>query len=332
MVQNGLMSKYLFFFLIIGFIVVSCKNEPTSIPPPKLVVPKFNADSAYAYIEKQINFGPRVPGTPAQIECRDWIKSKMESYGAKVIEQTYTAKIYNGDELPGYNILAQFNPSAKKRVMLAAHWDTRMVADKDEDPNKRSEAIDGADDGASGTAALIEIGRLLQQEKMKNLGVDLMFFDLEDQGGLDGETEEVSTYALGSKYWSENVVPSGYKADFGILLDMIAAKGARFGREGYSSQYAGIYVDKIWDLAGKMGKGHLFQNFDSGGIGDDHIHVIQAGIPMVDIINRPMITKHGFGHYHHTHKDDISIIDKSNLKAVGQVVTAVIYRHAVGRF
>ncbi len=328
------MSKLLLFILSVNFLLLtSCKdNEPQSIPPPKLVVPIFNADTAYQFIEKQISFGPRVPGTQGQLDCKEWIKSKMVSYGAKVTEQEFSAIIFNGEEKPGYNIMAQFNPNAKKRVLLAAHWDTRMVADKDNDISKQNNPIDGADDGASGTAALMEIARLLQKEKMQNMGVDLLFFDVEDQGGLDGEQEEESTYALGSLYWSENVVPVGYKADFGILLDMIAAKGALFGREQYSMRYAGQYMDKIWSLANKMGKTHLFQDFDAGYIGDDHVNVIKAGIPMVDIINRPLKTKSGFGHYHHTHKDDISIIDKSNLQSVGQVVTAVIYRHAVGRF
>lgn len=329
----GLMNKIVVLLFAFGFLVASCKEEAQSIPPAKLVVPIFNVDSAYSFIETQLDFGPRVPGTDAQIECKNWIKSKMESYGAKVIEQSFTAVIYNGEEKPGYNIMAQFNPKAKKRVLLAAHWDTRMVADKDNDASKFDKPIAGADDGASGTAALIEIGRLLQTEKMKNMGVDLLFFDVEDQGGLNnGEPEKVSTYALGSLHWSKNLVPSGYTANYGILLDMIAAKGASFGREGYSMRAAKLYTDKIWDLAKKMGKSHLFQDYDAGFIGDDHIHVIQAGIPMVDIINRPMQTKSGFGSYHHTHDDDISIISKDNLKAVGQVVTAVIYREAVGRF
>lgn len=329
---SGHMNK-LFLLIICGvFFFASCKEEPKSIPPAKLVVPMFNADTAFAFIEKQLSFGPRVPGTIGQIECKDWMVSTLKRLGAKVIVQECSAVIFNGEEKPGYNIMAQYNPKAKNRVLLAAHWDTRMVADKDEDESRRGEAILGADDGASGTAALIEIARLLQSEPMKNLGVDLLFFDLEDQGGLDGVTEEESTYALGSKYWAENMVPKGYKAKFGILLDMIAAEGARFGRESYSMGYARIYNDKIWDLAKKMGKGSLFQDFNAGGIGDDHIHVNKAGIPMVDIINRPMRVPHGFGHYHHTHKDDISIISKTNLKSVGQVITAVIYREAVGRF
>lgn len=320
----------LFSLLILAVLFFgACKEEKTSIPPAKLVVPIFNADSAYHFIEKQLSFGPRVPGTQAQIECKDWLVNKLKSYGAKTIVQEYTATIYDGTELPGYNIMAQFNPKATQRVLLSAHWDTRKVADKDDE--RKEEPIMGADDGASGVAALIEIARLIEKEPL-NLGVDILLFDLEDQGDLDGSDSSTDTYALGSRYWSENVVPSGYKAKFGILLDMIGAKGASFGQEAYSKQYAGQYVDKIWSLAKKMGKGNLFRDYNAGAIGDDHINVMKAGIPMVDIINRPMVTASGFGTYHHTHDDDIDNIDKSVLKAVGQVVTAVVYREAVGRF
>ena len=313
--------------LSIGF--TACKEEKKSIPPEKLVVPLFNADSAFHFIEKQLSFGPRVPGTQAQIDCRDWLVNKLNSYGAKTLVQSYSAKIYDGSELPGFNIMAQFNPKSSNRVLLAAHWDSRKVADKDN--TRKDEAILGADDGASGVAALIEIARLIQSQNL-NLGVDILLFDLEDQGDLNNSTVATDTYALGSKYWSENKVPSGYTAKFGILLDMIAAKGASFGKEAYSVKYAGQYVDKIWDLAAKMGKSNLFRDYDAGAIGDDHVNVIRAGIPMVDIINRPMTGESGFGSYHHTHKDNIDIISKDNLKAVGQVVTAIIYREAVGRF
>lgn len=331
MVQRGLIVKSLVVCVLCTLFLFSCKEEKKAIPPAKLVVPIFNQDSAYHFIEKQLSFGPRVPGTPAQIQARDWFVKKLESYGAKVIVQEYQDKIYNGETKPGYNVIAQFNPKKKNRVLLGAHWDTRMVADKDK--ARQEEPIMGADDGASGVGALIEIARTIHKNPI-NMGVDIILFDLEDQGDLDSTTPEnaTDTYALGSKYWRMNKVPNGYKAKFGILLDMIAAKDAVFGKEGYSTQYAGLYQEKIWDLAAKMGKGNLFQNFNSGYIGDDHVHVNMAGIPMVDIINRPMKTPSGFGHYHHTHKDDISIISKDNLKAVGQVVIAVLYREAVGRF
>lgn len=336
MEQRGLLTSTLYRFLVVGVSVLmvsvasySCKSEPTSIPPAKLEVPIFNGDSAYFFIEKQLSFGPRVPGTEAQIQTRDWLVAKLKSYGAVTMVQSYELPIYDGTILPGYNIIAQFNPSKKNRVALAAHWDTRIVADKDDE--RKNEPIMGADDGASGVAALLEIARLIQGQSI-DLGVDIFLFDLEDQGDLDGSDQVTDTYALGSKYWSENLVPSGYKAKFGILLDMIAAEGASFGKEDYSVRYAGQYVEKIWNLAQKMGKGNLFKSYSSGAIGDDHVHMIKAGIPTVDIINRPMTGASGFGAYHHTHDDDISIISKSNLKAVGQLVTAIIYREAVGRF
>lgn len=324
----GLLSKTIIIVLAVGFLFTACKEEKTSIPPAKLVVPTFNADSAFHHIETQLAFGPRVPGTEGQIACRDWMVNKLKSYGAKVTVQDFKATIYDGTEVPGYNVMAQYNPKNKNRILLAAHWDSRKVADKDNE--RKDEPIAGADDGASGTAALIEIARLLQLEKT-NLGVDILLFDVEDQGNLNGTQEGSETWALGSEYWSKNLVPPGYKAEFGILLDMIAAKGAMFGREGYSTQYAKVYQDKIWDWAKKTGKGNLFLDYDSGAIGDDHVNVIKAGIPMVDIINRPMKTLSGFGHYHHTHKDDISIIDKDILRSVGQVVTLVVYRQAAGR-
>lgn len=327
----GPLNKIIFLLCVLSICFTSCKEEkPQSIPKAKLVVPKFNADSAYAYIEKQLSFGPRAPGSEGQIQCRDWFVQKLESLGAKVIVQEFKGKIYSGEEKTGYNIIAQIKPKLKNRVLLAAHWDTRLVADKDE--SRKNEPIMGADDGASGVAALIEIARLLQETPMKNLGIDIILFDLEDQGALHNTKEETNTWTLGSVHWSKNVVPKGYKANFGILLDMIAAKGARFGREGYSMLYAKTYMDKVWTLAQRMGKGHLFQDYDSGGIQDDHVAVNKMGIPMIDIINRPMELAHGFGHYHHTHKDDIDIISKQNLKDVGQVVTTAIYREAVGRF
>lgn len=331
MARVGHINKIVLFVFLIALGFVACKEEQTSIPPQKLTIPVFNQDSAFQFIEKQLSFGPRVPGTEPHKECKDWLVEKLKSYGAEVMVQEFTDTIYNGAVMPGYNIMAQFNPKDKHRVMLAAHWDTRVVADKDSE--RKAEPIMGADDGASGVAALLEIARNIQLEPI-GIGIDIMLFDMEDQGDLDQTDQEsaTDTYALGSKYWSENIIPRGYSAKFGILLDMIAAKGAVFGRESYSTRYAKPYQDKIWELAKRMGKGNLFQNFDSGYIGDDHINVIKAGIPMVDIINRPMKTQHGFGDYHHTHKDDIDIISKKNLQSVGQVVTTAIYREAVGKF
>lgn len=323
-----------FFMIVVAFI--GCKGDPKPdstpiVPATKATVPAFNADSAYAYIVAQLDFGYRVPGTQAHEECRDWIVEKLSAFGYKPEVQEFKERIHTGVTMPGYNIIAQHNPELNKRVVLAAHWDTRYAADKDSDPENHNKPILGADDGASGVAGLLEIARLIKENNI-NLGVDFIFFDIEDQGAM-GENQ-THTWALGSQYWSRNKVPKNYQADFGILLDMIAAKGARFGREGYSTRYAGVYQNKIWKLAQNMGYSDLFQDFNAGGIADDHLYMNQAGIPTVNIIStpNPSNAESSFGHYHHTIADDLDIIDKRNLKVVGQVVTAVIYRYSDGSF
>jgi hypothetical protein len=316
--------------LIILFTIASCKNDngeeasnlgskPIS---ERVKVPKFNADSAYYFIEKQLSFGPRVPGTEASQKCADWMVEKLKGYGAKVVLQDFEVDFLDQKNVPATNIIASFNPKKQRRVLLCAHWDSRAIADKDDD--RKNEAIPGADDGASGTAALIEIARVLAQNPI-DLGIDIVLFDAEDQGEMGPGND--SSWALGSQYFSLNPPRSNFKAEFGILLDMIAAKGARFGKEGYSMQYARKMTDKIWKLAQAMGNGHLFQNVNVGPITDDH-YWINTGlqIPTVDIINIPGTGNGSFGAYHHTHEDDIDIIDKRNLKSVGQVVLAVIYR------
>lgn len=318
-------------YLLFGvfFIAVGCKNEQTLSDPnttseqkPRAKVPKFNVDSAYYFIEKQLSFGPRVPGTSASKACGEWLSGKLEAYSGNVTLQNFEVDFLGRENVPATNIISVFNPGKQQRVLLCAHWDSRAIADKDDE--RKDEAILGADDGASGVAALLEIARIISENDI-DLGVDIVLFDAEDQGEMGGGKED--TWALGAQYFSKNPHKNNYKAEFGILLDMIAAKGARFGKEGISRQYARKETDKIWKLAQAMGYGHLFQNVSTGAITDDHywINTILR-IPTVNIINIPGGDNSSFGSYHHTHDDSIEIIDKRNLKSVGQVVLAVLYR------
>lgn len=319
---------YLIFIVFLS--TIGCKDENgnshisnfSEEQKPSVKVPKFNADSAYYFIEKQLSFGPRVPGTQASRECGEWLTQKLESYGADVTLQNFEVDFLGRKDVSATNIIATFNPGMQKRVLLCAHWDSRAVADKDNE--RKEEAIPGADDGASGVAALIEIARIISENPI-DLGIDIVLFDAEDQGEMGGGKED--TWALGAQEFSRNPHRKNYKAEFGILLDMIAAKGARFGKEGVSRQYARKETDKIWKLAQAMGNGHLFQNVSTAAITDDHYWVNTVlGIPTVDIINIPGTDSGSFGSYHHTHDDDIDIIDKRNLKSVGQVVLAVLYK------
>ena len=156
-----------------------------------------------------------------------------------------------------------------------------------------------------------------------------IFFDAEDYGAeTNGQT---NTWALGSQYWSVNLHEPDYEVKYGILLDMVGAKGARFTKEGNSRSSAGNVVDKIWQLAERMNKQHYFVDENTGAIVDDHLFIIRnAGIPMVDIINHPEESL--FGAYHHTHQDNLEIIDPASLQAVGQVVLAVVYNESNKKF
>lgn len=291
--------------------------------------PDFKADSAYHYIAQQVAFGPRVPGSEASKNTLQFLVSKLKSYGWTVIEQPFTAYRYDGKKLQGTNIIAQFQPAVAKRILLAAHWDARSIADKDS--VRKNEPIDAANDGASGVGVLLEVARNLHEAKNKpTVGVDIVFFDLEDHGEPDDYTGEhkPNSWALGSQHWAANLVPSNYKAYYGILLDMVGGKGAMFPHEGSSMQYAPGIVRSVWATAADLGYSHLFVDQDAFGISDDHTAVNEiAKIQMIDIIDlRASNGGFEFGSFHHTHADNLANIDKSTLKAVGQTLLQVLYR------
>jgi glutaminyl-peptide cyclotransferase len=318
--------KIFSFLALLSICFIQCKEEPKqgtanqpSISAP-LSIPPFNRDSAFSYIETQLSFGYRIPGTQDHLDCRDWLAAKLESFGAKVYVQEFKADFLGKKNVPSFNIIGEIKPEARTRVIIAAHWDTRLIAEKDPDESKREKPIMGADDGASGVAVALEIARLLSVQPTE-IGVDIIFFDAEDQG------DNGDGWCLGSRHWSSKPHRSGYKAKYGILLDMVGAKGAKFGHEAISKYFAPDLLYKIWTLAGNMGYGDYFTSTPTGEIIDDHYYVNSiAKIPMVNIINRPLKTDHGFGHYHHTHEDNLEIIDKRTLEVVGKVVTAVIYK------
>ncbi len=333
--------KYLSILLLsIGLLIgySSCKSDTTTKPTPKPVVqkprvkiPKFNGDLAYEYTEKQLSFGHRIPGTPEHKATKDWFVEKLKATGAEVKVQEFKASFLGLEDKESYNIIASFNPDHTNRVMLAAHWDSRLIAEKDNDKSMQDMPIMGADDGATGTAILLHIAEIIKNNPI-DLGVDIVLFDAEDQG----DSGDNFTWCLGSQYWGDNPHVPNYKAKFGILLDMVGAKDAQFGYENFTLVNAERELKKIWSLAQGMGYTDYFQNYEGISVMDDHYHVMKKrGFPMVDIINLPKDLTTGeitFGHYHHTHEDNIDIVSKRTLKVVGQVVTAVIYKESDGSF
>lgn len=339
--MNFKQTPIIWILLLAIIFVPACGDEtpedPITLPDPPIEqptlpnykVPPFSADSAYAHVVKQIDFGPRVPGTEAHTQCRDWMVGLLKSYNMDVIEQSWDAEIYDGRIMPATNIIAQYNPNAAKRIILAAHWDSRDRADSPLSTERNAEAIDGADDGASGVAVLLELARLLNENPIKNFGVDIILFDVEDQGQSGGD--DPSTWGLGSQYWSNNLHKANYSPSYGILLDMVGSKSPRFTKDRISMTYAPQVMNKIWRLANSMGHSDMFVDIPTGIIFDDHYFVNTiAEIPMIDVINKPAGSETGFGAYWHTHDDNIDIISATTLGIVGQVMAAVIYREASG--
>ena len=319
-----------FHSLILIVLLTACSFTSKKVQETKQdirEVPTFNADSAYQYVKAQCDFGPRVPGTEAHAACLAYFVEQFKVFNADtVIVQEGEMTIYDGTKKPVRNVVASYGVGKSNRVMICAHWDSRPFADNDINPDNRRKPIIGANDGASGVGVILELARQLGM-KDAVMGVDLILFDLEDWGAPDWAQSKLADggWALGSKYWASRPHVPGYQAQFAVLLDMVGGQGAQFYREYFSEQYAGWVVDRVWNEAADLGLSHVFVNQRGGGVTDDHINVIRAGIPCIDIIPFRPETELSFGDYWHTHNDDMRNIDRATLDAVGRVLLEVIY-------
>jgi hypothetical protein len=307
-------------------------DNPSEKPKKTVVVPNFNADSAYQYVAAQTAFGPRVPETEAHAQCSEWLVSKLNHWADTVIVQEFRTRLYNGKGIDGKNIAAVFNPEAKKRIVLCAHWDSRPYADHDPDEAFNHQPIDGANDGASGVGVLLECARQFKSQPLpEKLGIDIVLFDLEDYGphqdqAMDYYNDNDNYWALGSQYWSKHPHVYGYKAYYGILLDMVGGSNPNFQKEYYSQGYAAWVVNKVWRKAADLGYRHCFSNELGTMISDDHIPMNLAGLPTIDIIDLQPNSSNGcFPEVWHTHNDNFENIDKETLGMVGEVLLHVLY-------
>lgn len=339
--KNLLLTTALF-----TLILSACKDKAsqsdttqTTEQPAMAAAPAFNADSAYAFTEQQVEFGARVPNSPAHQRGGDYLAAKLRQFGCEVTEQKFTATTWDGKTLNARNIIGSINPQAAKRVLLAAHWDSRPVADNDPDKADQTKPVLAANDGASGVAVLLELARTIQQAEQKpNVGVDIIFFDAEDWGNgekagndtkdglsVGGQPVDFVGFCLGSRYWAKTPHKPGYSAYYGILLDMVGAKGATFSREGYSQQLAPSVVNTVWQTASRAGYSQYFVDASGAAITDDHLAPnLVTKIPMIDIIHTNVGTG-GFFPGWHTADDTMANIDRATLKAVGQTLTQVLY-------
>ncbi|MPR33878.1 M28 family peptidase [Salmonirosea aquatica] len=316
---------------LVGF-ALSCNTKDTSEQTTEqttamAAAPTFDADSAYGFVEKQVAFGPRVPNTKAHEQAGDYLVRTLEQYGFSVTEQKFVATTYDGKKLNARNIIGSYQPQASKRIMLASHWDSRPFADQDS--TRKTQAVPGANDGASGVGVLLEIARVLHEAKNKpELGVDIVFFDAEDWGKSAVTSDgNYAGFCLGSRYWAENRHVPNYTAYFGILLDMVGAKNATFPKEGFSTKNASEVVRTVWNTASQLGYSTYFIDQQGPAITDDHVPVNEtAKFPMIDIIHTRVndLSRTFFDDWHTT-EDNMDNIDPKTLKAVGQTLLQVLY-------
>lgn len=322
-------NKVLIFPLLTLLFFQACKSdgkkedqteETTAV---KLLSPEFNPDSALAFTKAQVDFGPRIPSTEAHANTLKYLVAKFTSFGGTVTVQEAPAKTYDGKTHRLKNIIAAFSPEKKQRVLISAHWDARPFSDQDPDETMKNKPFDAANDGASGVAVMLEMARQLQQ-KQPNVGVDFILWDIEDYGKSNDESENETTWCIGSQYWAKNPHVKGYKPLYGINLDMVGGSNAQFTQDEISRKYAPEVVKKVWDIGNEIGYSAYFINVTSGNLVDDHFWVNQAGVPCIDIIHYSDAT--GFYMNWHTQLDNLNNIDRNTLKAVGQTVLETIFR------
>lgn len=289
----------------------------------------FSGDSALAYATAQTDMGPRTPGSEAHGRCAGWIAARAAEFGADtVVELRSSATRWDGEPIEVRNILARFNPAATARVILLAHYDTRPWADSETDPALREIPIDGANDGASGVAVLLEVARNLEL-KPATVGVDLLFVDAEDSGlrsDAPSRQDSEDTWCLGSQAFARDLPYTvATMPRYGILLDMVGGRDARFNREYLSATAAPLPTARVWGAARDLGLSDRFPMQIGGAVTDDHLPLIRAGIPVTDIIENQNPSTGAFPPYWHTAGDNASVLSSETLGDVGRVVLHVIY-------
>ncbi len=284
-----------------------------------VVLPSFSGDSAYFWIQQQLRFGPRVPGTEGHRQCRDFLVQQLRRWADTVWIQRFTWELY-GTTYELSNIIARFQPHHPKRIWLTAHWDTRPFADEDPNPANRTKPIPGANDGGSGVAVLLELARIFAHHPPA-VGIDIVLFDAEDMG----KSSDLERFCIGSQYFA-GTLPIG-RPVYSINLDMVGDHTARFLLEENSMKAAPELMHQLWQIGSSLAPQHFV--FESGPpVFDDHVRLIAAGIPAVNIIDQLLIGHQDPDprrHYWHTLNDTIENISPATLKVVGQTVLQWVY-------
>jgi glutaminyl-peptide cyclotransferase len=284
-----------------------------AIPVAERVAPEFRGDTALALLRRQVAFGPRVAGMAGHAAQLEWMAAYLRARADTVVLQPFTHTGPRGEQLEMTNVFARFRPGLAERVLLIAHWDTRPTADSEPTPERRAMPIPGANDGASGTAVLLELANVLSSHSPP-IGVDLLF--------VDGEDYAPDHMYLGAKHFAAHK-PVGYEPFYGILLDMVGDRTPEFQQEGYSVRYAPEVVERVWRMAERLGYARMFPRTLGIPITDDHIPLNDAGIRTIDIIDFDYGPANA---YWHTLDDSLENVGAEGLEGVGTVISELVYR------
>jgi hypothetical protein len=272
----------------------------------------FDGAAALGYVRRQVEFGPRIPGTAAHRAAGDWLVAQLRTRADTVIVQEWTHTTADGKRLPMRNILARFRPGESRRVLYLAHWDSRPNADRELDPAKVALGVPGANDGGSGVAILLGVADVLKRVPSMT-GVDLLFVDGEDWGSFDTNTDVL----IGSRHFAANLPAPNYAPLFGVLFDMVGDADPKFEQESHSIRGAPEVVQRVWSTAQRMGHGAVFSNREYGPITDDHVPLIEKGLRVIDVIDLDFA-------WHHTTEDTVDKVSPGTLQLVGDVAVTLI--------
>ena len=298
--------------ILIAIFLVGCSSDIS-----EKNIPTFNQKMAFQHLLNQCSYGPRNPGSEGHQEFSKYLEEYLSSLSKNVIIQefSYTEHL-TAKKRKGKNLIAQFNLESEERLLLGAHWDTRSLSDEDPDEEKRSLPVLGANDGASGTAVLMELASIFSKNNPP-IGIDIVFFDAEDVG-INGKPY---TFAMGSEYFSKNLPIE--KPNFAIIVDMVGDKSLKIPIERFSYQVNPEMVKEIWSLANDLGL-NAFEYRVGYEIYDDHVPLWEnAQIPAIDIIDFDYPNL--FYNYWHTQKDIPENCSPQSLYQVGTLLLNYIY-------
>jgi hypothetical protein len=294
--------------LLFLLLVPACRDT-------KSHVREFDGSSAFRYIETQVGFGPRIPGTEAHRRTAAWLDSLLRQRADTVISQSWTHVTAKGDSLPLTNFIARFNPAASKRILFLAHWDSRPTADSPTSTDS-TKPVPGANDGGSGVATLLGVADVLKRTP-PSIGVDLLFVDGEDYGDFTATPKDV---LIGSRYYASHPV-AGPKPLYAVLFDLVADKDLQIFEEGNSLVGAPEVVELVWDTAKDLGYAGTFVATPKHTLIDDHLELQKVGIRAIDVVDFDYPAWH-------TKDDTIDKVSGASLQIVGDVAVALVRREA----